>query len=437
MAGSFSFTPGTGQADTTFPQTGVALWGPFEQFWYRHGGLAQFGLPRTTVFPTGQGYDAQWFERALFTFDPSKPEPYKVELQLLGVMATADRRGEAPFRPARPLGEGIFFAETGHNLTGKFLAKWQSSGGLPIYGYPISEPFMERSKADGKTYLVQYFERNRFEYHPELAGTPFEVQLGLLGSELLDRAGGVKAFSGLGRPTYYPAPAVGSGVGIPSGGTVTSPGAGTPGQSGQGGALPAAPALPPTSARVLFHDDFSSSELSAWQQLTPMVGTPGVRPATWEVRDGVLAQASNHAEEATEDEAYIVTKVQTYTDFTMEVYFYATSGDPIGAVVRFSDRGYYLVKLYGQVANDQPKATLLKVTAEGERTLAASTAWPGYHHGNWHLMSITARGPVIEVRVDGRLVLTASDGTFASGGLGLYTVADGTARFDNLRVTAP
>jgi hypothetical protein len=31
---------------------------------------------------------------------------------------------------------------------------------------------------------VQYFERNRFEHHPEFAGTPDEVQLGLLGSRL-------------------------------------------------------------------------------------------------------------------------------------------------------------------------------------------------------------------------------------------------------------
>ncbi len=30
---------------------------------------------------------------------------------------------------------------------------------------------------------MQYFERARFEYHPEYAGTPYEVLLGLLGRE--------------------------------------------------------------------------------------------------------------------------------------------------------------------------------------------------------------------------------------------------------------
>ena len=36
------------------------------------------------------------------------------------------------------------------------------------------------SATDGKTYSVQYFERNRFEVHPEKAA-PYEVELGLLG----------------------------------------------------------------------------------------------------------------------------------------------------------------------------------------------------------------------------------------------------------------
>lgn len=39
--------------------------------------------------------------------------------------------------------------------------------------------------ADGFAYRVQYFERARLEYHPQYAGTPYEVQLGLLGTALL------------------------------------------------------------------------------------------------------------------------------------------------------------------------------------------------------------------------------------------------------------
>ena len=61
------------------------------------------------------------------------------------------------------------------------------AGGLAIYGYPISEEISEVSPTDGQTYAVQYFERNRFEFQPEAAGTPYEVQLGLLGANILQQ----------------------------------------------------------------------------------------------------------------------------------------------------------------------------------------------------------------------------------------------------------
>ncbi|HYP18847.1 MAG TPA: hypothetical protein VEY08_02135, partial [Chloroflexia bacterium] len=105
----------------------------------------------------GQGYDAQWFERALFTYNPKNPDPHKVQLQLLGAQITDSRKAEAPFRPATRQSSGQFFPETQHNLSGKLLEYWQSTGGLPVYGYPISEPFSEVSKSDGNPYTVQYF----------------------------------------------------------------------------------------------------------------------------------------------------------------------------------------------------------------------------------------------------------------------------------------
>jgi hypothetical protein len=49
---------------------------------------------------------------------------------------------------------------------------------LAIFGYPISEPIQENGL------LVQYFQRNRFEYHPQNANSRFDVLLGLLGTDL-------------------------------------------------------------------------------------------------------------------------------------------------------------------------------------------------------------------------------------------------------------
>ncbi len=89
-----------------------------------------------------------------------------------------------PFKPLQPVAstaDRVYFPQTGHTLAYGFKQFWDTHGGLAVFGYPISEEFSERDAATGKTYTVQYFERYRFEYHPEFAGTPYEVSLGLLG----------------------------------------------------------------------------------------------------------------------------------------------------------------------------------------------------------------------------------------------------------------
>ena len=79
---------------------------------------------------------------------------------------------------AAPASTSQLFSATGHTVSGVFLDAYYRLGGLPIIGYPITEPVMENG------YQVQYFERERFEYHPENAGTAYEVLLSRLGYEL-------------------------------------------------------------------------------------------------------------------------------------------------------------------------------------------------------------------------------------------------------------
>jgi hypothetical protein len=85
--------------------------------------------------------------------------------------------------------EARYFGETGHNLSFGFKAFWDRSGGLPVFGYPLSEEFTELNRDTNKPYTVQYFERQRYEYHPENANTPYIVLLGRLGVEELQRQG--------------------------------------------------------------------------------------------------------------------------------------------------------------------------------------------------------------------------------------------------------
>lgn len=78
-------------------------------------------------------------------------------------------------------------------VTGKWIAEefvdfYVTRGGIDVFGRPISGAFMEDSKNDdGSTTsrLTQYFERSVFQRFPENAGTIYEVQLRLLGTEEL------------------------------------------------------------------------------------------------------------------------------------------------------------------------------------------------------------------------------------------------------------
>src|SRR5215212_8560528 len=69
------------------------------------------------------------------------------------------------------------FQETGKAVCDPFLAYWDSHGGLAQQGLPLTDEFIEVSPIDGKPYTVQYFERARFEQHPENA-PPYDVLLG-------------------------------------------------------------------------------------------------------------------------------------------------------------------------------------------------------------------------------------------------------------------
>lgn len=95
-------------------------------------------------------------------------------------------------RPQVSVGpDSLTFAPTGKTVRGAFLAYWDAHGGLPIFGYPISNEMTEQSATDGKPYTVQYFERAVFELHPENQ-PPYDVLLTRLGSLRYDTLYGGK-----------------------------------------------------------------------------------------------------------------------------------------------------------------------------------------------------------------------------------------------------
>lgn len=178
-----------------FAATGHTLRGAFLDYWNKYGGLAQFGYPITEEFvepvgPDNKPYMVQYFERNRFELHPeNKDTPYEV---LVGTLGRDFRTPDPAALPLPP--PATYFNESGHNLGGAFRSYWETHGGVFVHGYPITEPIEEKNPVDGKLYMVQYFERSRFELHPENVGTPYEVLLGLLGTQLAQKKG---YFSGL------------------------------------------------------------------------------------------------------------------------------------------------------------------------------------------------------------------------------------------------
>ncbi len=74
----------------------------------------------------------------------------------------------------------VYFRETAHYVRDAFLNYWLMNGGVPLYGYPISE----ETQYGGKT--VQYFERARFEFS-ETSRRPWKVELTNVGTILTDK----------------------------------------------------------------------------------------------------------------------------------------------------------------------------------------------------------------------------------------------------------
>lgn len=182
-----------------FPETGYQVCGPMLQYWDENGGLPVFGYPITAQASQqveGRSYEAQFFERNRLELHPENARPYDVLLGRLGADQLAARGIDWQQYPKADPNTPHYFAQTGQAIAPEFWGYWSSHGlefdgrsgksfeeSLALFGLPLSPAMMEKSRTDGGTYLTQYFERARFEYHPENAGTPYVVLLGLLGRE--------------------------------------------------------------------------------------------------------------------------------------------------------------------------------------------------------------------------------------------------------------
>lgn len=161
--------------DTSATPTGYEIATEFQDFYEEYGGIQTFGYAISPPL-TEDGRLVQYTERQRLEHHPEHAgSEYEVLLGLLG-RESAESEGRS-FAAGDAISGARYFEPTDHYLHPDFQNYWESNGGVRIFGYPITAPKWE----DGL--LVQYTERARFEYHPDHAGSDYDVLLGHLGRQ--------------------------------------------------------------------------------------------------------------------------------------------------------------------------------------------------------------------------------------------------------------
>jgi photosystem II stability/assembly factor-like uncharacterized protein len=176
----------TDPATLYFKETGHYLTGGFKNFWERNNGQIRYGLPITEEFSEFDQQQnirrtVQYFEKVKLEYLPNQPPGQEIKVALLGREALTGKY-IVPARFVNSTDQLRYFDATQHTLKGEFKRYWENNGGLAAFGYPVTEEIEEKDAA-GKTLLVQYFERVKFQ----LSGN--QVLLANLGVELLQSRG--------------------------------------------------------------------------------------------------------------------------------------------------------------------------------------------------------------------------------------------------------
>lgn len=183
--------------------------------------------------------------------------------------------------------------------------------------------------------------------------------------------------------------------------------------------------------------DFEKEELPFGFEIAEMTdGAPKAKWRTERVEDAPQGKRAATVEAAGARMAFnlLLRRGSVAPDATISVRLQAWKGkeDQGGGIVwRAKDaKNYY-------VARWNPLETNLRfyTVKDGKRSTPLKSVEIDADAKAWHVMSVTTIGPKVVVRFNDKIVLEAEDATFAEGGaVGLWTKADASTRFDELRV---
>lgn len=165
-----------------FSETGHWVTGPFLTFYQSVSDpLLLYGYPITDSYKDElTGLTVQFFQHARFEQHPEAAPAQRIQLSALGSLL---------YEPGQPANisnatpDCLYFSSGKYSLCSAFLDFYQTHGGTAQFGEPISDIEVQQNL------YVQYFERARFEWHPERS-TGDRVMLGDLGREYFDKTVG-------------------------------------------------------------------------------------------------------------------------------------------------------------------------------------------------------------------------------------------------------
>jgi hypothetical protein len=133
-----------------------------------------WGFPITEAFfSTTNGRVTQYFQKVRFELYPENPSELRVAIAPLGKLLYVKGK-TLPVPESFPTCRS--FPEIEYKVCYAFLDYFLANGGIPVFGYPISNFEIEDNL------IIQYFQRAKMEWHPELPSGE-RVVLANLGEE--------------------------------------------------------------------------------------------------------------------------------------------------------------------------------------------------------------------------------------------------------------
>lgn len=181
-----------------------------------------------------------------------------------------------------------------------------------------------------------------------------------------------------------------------------------------------------------FTDNFNRGTVENWTRKTPARWTAGLEQG----RMAFYINTGNYSHEAPGRLGeYALVNNRVWSDFSfsclarsMEDYSENPSAD-FAVVFGHQDNANYYYMLFNRWAGE---TKLFKIVA-GERTEIAASSDFYLQDNEYHTVGIRRSGVAITVTCNGALVLTARDGTFSEGRIGLGSFNDAAA-FDDVRI---